>query len=124
VDSLEQGYEEETPAKYLSRKQRHHHRILPIYPDSGSADLRYEVSQVWDHTPPTWNAHIDPTLCQTTAELIKLVSDKEEQLQASNTDQIQKLIRSKAYSRIMQDNNSWLNLLMWTKWMRKICYQC
>ncbi len=90
----QRGNEDETPAEYLSRKQRHRRRIMPIYPDSTPADLRLEVAQVWNHAPPSWHAHIDHTLVETTADLIKLASDKEEQLQASSADQIQKLVRA------------------------------
>ena len=89
----QQGHEDEMPAEYLSRKQRHHRRILPIYPDSTPADLHMEVAQVWNHVPLSWHAHVDHTLVETTADLIKLASDKEEQLQASSANQIQRLIR-------------------------------
>ena len=50
--------------------------------------------------------HTDPTLCLSTAELIKLASDKEEQQQASRADQIQKLVRSKLQRHNAQLNNS------------------
>ena len=53
-----------------------------------------EVAQVWNHVPPSWHTHVDHTLVETTADLIKLASDKEEQLQASSADQIQRLIRA------------------------------
>ena len=53
-----------------------------------------EVAQVWNHAPPSWHAHVDHTLVETTADLIKLASDKEEQLQASSADQIQRLVRA------------------------------
>ena len=51
-----------------------------------------EVAQVWNHVPPSWHVHVDHTLVETTADLIKLASDKEEQLQARSADQIQRLI--------------------------------
>ena len=37
---------------------------------------------------------MDHTLVETTADLIKLASDKEEQLQASSADQIQRLVHA------------------------------
>jgi hypothetical protein len=43
-------------------------------------------------------------LCQTTAELIK--PDKEGQLQASNTDQIQKLVQSELQQQGVQSHNA------------------
>ena len=51
-----------------------------------------EVAQVWNHVPLSWHMHVDHTLVETTADLIQLASDKEEQLQASSADQIQRLI--------------------------------
>ena len=51
-----------------------------------------EVAQVWNHTPLSWHVHVDRVLVETTADLIKLASDKEEQLQASSADQIQRLV--------------------------------
>ena len=55
-----------------------------------------EVAQVWNHVPLSWHAQVDHTLVETTADLIKLASDKEEQLQAmaSSADQIQRLVRA------------------------------
>ena len=86
----QRGHEDEMPAEYLSRKQWHRHRILPIYPDLTPADLCMEVAQVWNHVPLSWHAHVDLMLVETTADLIKLASDKEEQLQASSANQISK----------------------------------
>ena len=88
----QRGHEEETLAEYLSRKQQHRCRILPIYPNSTPTNLHMEVAQVWNHAPPSWHAHVDHTLVETTADLIKLASNKQEQLQASSTNQIQRLI--------------------------------
>ena len=51
-----------------------------------------EVAQVWNHVPLSWHVHVDHTLVETTADLIKLASDKEEQLLASSADQIQRLV--------------------------------
>ena len=53
-----------------------------------------EVAQVWNHVPLSWHVHVDHTLVETTADLIKLASDKEEQLQANSADQIQRLVRA------------------------------
>ena len=53
-----------------------------------------EVAQVWNHVPPSWHVHVDHTLVETTADLIKLASDKEEQLQASSANQIQRLVHA------------------------------
>ena len=72
---------------------------MPIYLDSTPADLCLEVAQVWNHAPLSWHAHIDHTLVETMADLIKLASDKEEQLQASSADQIQRLVRAELQHR-------------------------
>jgi hypothetical protein len=82
------GYDNESPADYLSRKQRHRRKLIPIYPDAPAADVAYEVADMWLHTPSSWAAHIDVTTCRTAADLIKCAADKDEQLQASSISSI------------------------------------
>src|SRR5271154_4438259 len=43
--------------------------------------------------PPSWAAHIDITTCRTSGELIKLATDKDEQLQASSINNLTRIIR-------------------------------
>jgi hypothetical protein len=61
----QRGNENESPAEFLSRKQRHRRKLLPIYPGASSADLAYEVADLWLHVPNTWAAHLDITTCRT-----------------------------------------------------------
>jgi hypothetical protein len=86
--------------------QRHHRHILPIYPNSSPAELRHEVLQVWDHSPSTWNYHLNPASCSSTAEFIKLVSDLEDELQASGVEQIQKLVQAEVQRHNAQSHNA------------------
>jgi hypothetical protein len=88
------GHENEMPAEFLARKQRHCHKLIPIYPGTLAAELQYEVADLWLHTPSSWAAHIDITLCDTSAEFIKLAADKDKQLQASSLNNLAKLVRS------------------------------
>lgn len=88
------GHERETPAQYFSRKVKLRRILLPIYPDTPPEDRAFEVLDLWTHCPSTWAAHIDTTLCPTAAELIKIATDKREQLQASNVTDLSRLVRA------------------------------
>ena len=57
---------------------------------------------LWNHCPTTWAAHIDTTLCPTAAELIKVATDKKEQLQASNVTDLSKLVRAELHKQSQQ----------------------
>ena len=80
------GHEEETPAAFLGRKQQHRRRLLPIFSDENPETSALEVSDLWLHTPTAWNACINIDYCPTAATLIKLATDREEQLLASSTN--------------------------------------
>jgi hypothetical protein len=69
------GHENEMPTEFLARKQCC--KLIPIYPGTLTAKLQYEVANLWLHTPLSWAPHIDITLCDTSAELIKLAADKD-----------------------------------------------
>jgi hypothetical protein len=64
-----------------------------MYPNASTEECAFEVLDLWNHCPATWAAHIDMTLCPTAAELIKIATDKHEQLQASNVTDLLKLVR-------------------------------
>jgi len=89
------GHEKEMPAQYFSRKVKLRRILLPIYPDTPPEERAFEVLDLWTHCPSTWAAHIDTSLCPTAAELIKVATDKREQLQASNVTDLSRLIRAK-----------------------------
>jgi hypothetical protein len=86
------GHKDELPSGYLARKQQHHCKLIPIYPGATAAELAFEVAELWLHTPPAWAAHIDVTLCPTSAELIKIAADREDQLLASSVNNLARLI--------------------------------
>ena len=93
----QKGHEGESPAQYLSRKLQLRRKLQPIFRDSDPQLYSYEVADIWLHSPPAWAAHIDLEQCLTSAELIKLATDKDEQLQASRSiSQLVKLMRSGA----------------------------
>jgi len=93
----QKGHEGESPAQYLSRKLQLHRKLQPIFRDSDPQLYSFEVADIWLHSPPAWAAHIDIEQCVTSAELIKLATDKDEQLQASRSiSQLVWLMRSGA----------------------------
>lgn len=65
---------------------------MPIYPDM--PDEAFEVLDSWTHCPTSWAAHINTALCPTAAELIKVATDKHEQLQASNVTDLSQLVQA------------------------------
>ena len=67
---------------------------MPIYPDTPDEEHAFEVLDLWTHCPTSWATHIDTTLCPTVAELIKVATDKCEQLQASNITDLSWLIQA------------------------------
>ena len=90
------GHEDETPAAFLARKQLHRRRLQPILTDAEPDQCALEVSDLWLHTPTAWNACINIDDCPTSAVLIKLATDREEQLLASSatsSNSIAKLVR-------------------------------
>ena len=91
------GHEKETPAQFFSRKVELRRILLPIYPNASAEERAFEVLDLWNHCPTTWAAHIDTTLCPTAAELIKVATDKKEQLQASNVTDLSKLVRAELH---------------------------
>jgi hypothetical protein len=56
------------------------------------AELAFEVAELWLHTPPAWATHIDVTLCPMSAELIKMATDREDQLLVSSVNNLTRLI--------------------------------
>ena len=78
------GYEDESPAAFLARKQLHQRRLLPIFTDADPQQCTMEVGDLWLHTPTAWNACINIEDCPTSAALIKLATDREDQLLASS----------------------------------------
>src|SRR6266852_4603042 len=88
------GHEKEAPAQYFSRKVKRRRILMPIYPDTPDEECAFEVLDLWTHCPTSWAAHIDTTLCPTAAELIKVATDKREQLQASNVTNLSRLVRA------------------------------
>lgn len=78
--------------QYFSRKVKLHRILLPIYLDTPAEERAYKVLDLWTHHPTSWAAHIDTSLCPTAAELIKVATDKCEQLQASNVTDLSKLV--------------------------------
>ena len=91
----QRSHENETPAEFLLRKLKLRRKLHPIYPDSDGCDNAFEVADVWLHAPTTWAAHIDIGHCPTAADLIKMATDKDEQLQASSSiSQLTKLLHA------------------------------
>ena len=88
------GHEKEAPAQYFSRKVKLRRILMPIYPDTPDEERAFEVLNLWTHCPTSWAAHIDTTLCPMAAELIKVATDKREQLQASNVTDLSRLVRA------------------------------
>jgi hypothetical protein len=86
------GHKDELPSGYLVRKQQPCCKLIPIYPGATAAELAFEVAELWLHTPPAWAAHIDVTLCPTSAELIKMAADREDQLLVSSVNNLARLI--------------------------------
>ena len=86
------GHEKEAPAQYFSRKVKLRQILMPIYPDTPDKERAFKVLDLWTHCPTSWAAHIDTTLCPTAAELIKVATDKREQLQASNVTDLSRLV--------------------------------
>ena len=87
------SYEDETPAVFLTCKQLHWQRLLPIFSNADPEQCILEVGNLWLHI---WNACININECLTSATLIKLVTDREEQLLASlptTSNSIVKLVR-------------------------------
>ena len=87
------GHEKETPAQFFSCKVELQHILMPIYPNASAEERVFEVLDLWNHCLTTWAAHINTALCPTAAKLIKVATDKHEQLQASNVTNISKLVR-------------------------------
>jgi hypothetical protein len=88
------GYEKETPAQFFLCKIELRHILMPIYLNASAEERAFKVLDLWTHCPTTWAAHIDTALCPTAAELIKVATDKCEQLQASNVTDLSKLVRA------------------------------
>ena len=88
------GHEKEAPAQYFSHKVKLRRILMPIYPDTPDEERAFEVLDLWTHCPTSWAAHIDTTLCPTAAELIKVATNKREQLQASNVMDLSQLVRA------------------------------
>ena len=90
------GSKEETPAAFLAHKQLHRRRLLPIFSDADPEQCALEVGNLWLHMPTAWNACINIDECPTSATLIKLAMDWEEQLLASlatTSNSIAKLVK-------------------------------
>ena len=63
--------------------------ICALLIDPALPNLHSEnVNEAWSHVA----AHIDTMLCLTAAELIKVATDKHEQLQASNVTDLSQLV--------------------------------
>ena len=88
------GHERETPAQFFSCKVKLRCILMPMYPMASAEERAFEVLDLWNHCPTTWAAHIDTTLCPTAGKLIKVATDKREQLQASNITDLSKLVRA------------------------------
>jgi hypothetical protein len=86
------GHEKETPAQYFSHKVKLRRILMPIYLDTLAEEHAFEVLDLWTHCPTTWAVHIGMSLCPTAAELVKIATDKKEQLQASNVVDLSRLV--------------------------------
>src|SRR6266849_9356436 len=103
------GHEEETPAVFLARKQLHRRRLLPIFSDADPEQCALEVGDLWLHTPTAWNACINIDECPTSATLIKLATDREEQLLASlatTSNSVARLVRQEVQRLNAQNTGS------------------
>ena len=78
----------------MARKLLHPHKLIPVYADASDKAHSFEVLELWRHTPTAWTAHANANLCPTAAELIKTITDKEEQLLASLISNIARLVRT------------------------------
>ena len=78
----------------MVRKLLHRRKLVPVYADASNEAHSFEVLKLWRHTPTAWTAHVDVNLCPTAAELIKTVTDKEEQLLASSISNIARLVQT------------------------------
>jgi hypothetical protein len=78
----------------MAQKLLHCCKLVPVYSDASAEAHSFEVLELWRHMPTVWATHIDVNLCPTAAELIKMVTDKEEQLLASSINNIAKLVRT------------------------------
>jgi hypothetical protein len=76
-----------------------------MYPNASAEEHTFKVLDLWNHCPTTWAVHIDMTLCPA-AKLIKIATDKREQLQASNVTDLSKLIRAELQR---QDQQQFMN---------------
>ena len=76
----------------MARKLLHRRKLVPVYADASDEAHSFEVLELWRHTPTAWAAHANVNLCPTAAELIKTVTDKEEQLLASSISNIVQLV--------------------------------
>lgn len=90
----QRGFDNEKPAEFMARKLLHRRKLVPVYADASDEAHSFEVLELWRHTPTAWTAHVDVNLCPTAAELIKTVTDKEEQLLASSISNIARLVRT------------------------------
>ena len=78
----------------MARKLLHRHKLVPVYADASEEAHSFEVLELWRHTPTAWAAHVDVNLCPMVAELIKTITDKEEQLLASSISNIAWLVQT------------------------------
>ena len=90
----QRGFDNEKPAEFMAQKLLHRHKLIPVYVDASEEAHSFKVLELWRHTPTAWATHIDVNLCPTAAELIKTVTDKEEQLLASSISNIAWLVRT------------------------------
>ena len=88
------GHKKEAPVQYFSRKVKLRRILMPIYPDTPDEECAFKVLNLWTHCPTSWATHIDTALCPTAVELIKVATDKHEQLQASNVTDLSWLVRA------------------------------
>ena len=90
----QRGYKNEKPAEFMARKLLQWRKLVPVYSNASEEVHSFEVLELWRHMPTVWAAHVDVNLCPTAAELIKTVTDKEEQLLASSISNIARLVRT------------------------------
>jgi hypothetical protein len=65
------------------------------------------VEEIWQHAPLMWATHINILECHTVADLIKLATDKEEQLVASSASDITKLIQAELQCQNRKQFGQW-----------------
>jgi hypothetical protein len=90
----------------MVQKLLHHHKLVPVYMDTSNKAHSFKVLELWRHTPTAWTAHININLCPTAGELIKTITDKEEQLLASSISNIAWLV----WTELQKQGNSLPNL--------------